>query len=173
MQTDLGKNHALLREVISQHHPDFIDSVDLKRFAEQFPDMFDVPKLIEHTLAHVGGYDFVDEGGRDFNDPWNSDSKTATVIQDGRSLTAVISSVENKIGSLRITVYNPFAGRVDYFYIPKRWVDRAKERCYGKSSYKEKLRIRYNQRGDHYNWFEDFRVDNFETLARTGDDCWQ
>ena len=122
------------------------------------------------TYNHVSlhGYDFVDEDGRDFNDRWNSDSKTTTVIPDGNSRTAVISSIENKIGSLRVTIYNPFKNAVDFMYIPHREVQILKEPNYGKNSYKEKIRARWSERKDYYNSCHDFLVSSFEKLALAG-----
>lgn len=165
----MSKNLVLMRDVVIKYHPEFLASPDLTRFGLDKPTLFNIERLIEETLAAVGGYDFVDENGRDFNDCWNSDSKTATVIKDGKSKTAVISSVENKIGSLRITIFNQFTDRPDFMYIPKSDVDKFKEPTYGKNGgVKEKLRIRWNSAGDHYNVFEQFRVGSFKELANKG-----
>ena len=154
-----------MRDVVVKHHPAFTASPDLQRYGLTNPDIFNIERLIEESLAAVGGYDFVDEPGRDFNDHWNSDSKTTTVIPDGHSRTAVISSIENKIGSLRITIYNPWKDSVDYAYIPRKAVKELSEPNYGKASYKEKIRSRWNQRFDYYNRIEEFRVKTFEELA--------
>lgn len=162
----MSKNLVLMRDVIIKYHPEFSRSADLQRYGLKHPEIFNCERLIEECLAAVGGYDFVDEAGRDFNDDWNSDSKTTTVIPDGHSRTAVISGLENKIGSLRITIYNPFKDAVDFAYIPRRDVARLKERSYGKSFYKEKIRGRWSEKFDHYNSLEDFRVSTFEALAQ-------
>jgi hypothetical protein len=162
----MSKNLVLMRDVICIYHPEFRASKDLRRYGMKHPDIFNVERLIEESLAAVGGYDFVDEAGRDFNDRGNSDSKTTTVIPDGNSKTAVINSVENKIGSLRVTIYNPFKESLDFMYIPRNKVQILKEPCYGKGGVnKEKLRIRWNQAKDYYNSFEDYRVKSFQELA--------
>ncbi len=162
----MNKHFILMRDVVCRHHPKFVKSRDLTNFGLSQPLLFNIERLVEETLAAVGGYNFVDEDYRDFDDRNNSDSKTTTVIPDGNSKTAVISSIENKIGSLRITIYNPFKETTDFMYIPKRHVGVLKEPCYGKNnSLKEKLRIRWNQAHDHYNGFEQFRVGTFQDLA--------
>ena len=165
----MSKNLILMRDVICEYHPEFRKSKDLQAYGIKHADIFNVERLIEESLAAVGGYDFVDEAGRDFNDKWNSDSKTTTVIPDGKSKTAVIGGIENKIGSLRVTIYNPFKERLDFMYIPRHSVQRLKEPCYGKGGVnKEKLRMRWNTANDHYNGFDMFLTKDFKELATIG-----
>lgn len=164
----MSKHQILMRDVVCVYHPEFRASKDLRKYGLAHADIFNIERLIEESLAAVGGYDFVDETGRDFNDQWNSDSKTTTVLQDGRSKTAIIGSVENKIGSLRVTIYNPFKDGVDFAYVPKWGVERLREPSYGKNAYKERIRARWNATSDHYNSLEGFRVKNFEALACAG-----
>ena len=159
---------ALMRDLICCYHPEFVNSRDMRRCGLRRPDLFNVERLVEESLAAVGGYDFVDEAGRDFNDRWNSDSKTTTVIPDGRSKSMIISSIENKIGSLRVTIYNPFKDSVDFMYIPRGDVQFLKEPNYGKNSYKEKIRARWTEAKDFYNSCHDFLVPSFERLALAG-----
>ena len=168
MENIMSKNYVLIRDVIIKYHPSFIKSPDLCNYGLANPDIFNVERLIEEALAHNGGYNFINEAGRDYDDRWNSDCKTTTVIADGNSKTAIISSVENKIGSLRITIYNPFKDAVDFMYIPKKSVALLKEPSYGKNSYKEKIRARWNANTDYYNSCDKFRVDSFKKLATIG-----
>lgn len=161
----VNKHHVFMRDVICKHHPLFVNSRAIKRIAVNHPLLFNIERLVEESMAAVGGYNFVDEEGRDFDDLSNSDCKTTTVINDGRSRTAIISSVENKIGSLRVVIYNPFKDRVDYMYIPKKDVTLLSEQNYGKQSHKMKIRCRWNEWNDHYNKLERFRVESFATLA--------
>ena len=165
----MSKNLVMMRDVICIYHPEFRKSKDLQRYGMKHSAIFNIERLIEESLAVVGGYNFVDETGRDFDCKWNSDSKTATVIPDGKARTAVIGSIENKIGSLRITIYNPFKESLDYMYIPRKQVQLLKECCYGKTgANKEKLRIRWNLANDHYNGFDQFLVKDFKELATAG-----
>ena len=164
----MSKHLVLMRDVVCRYHPEFVKSKDLRRYGLAHAEIFNIERLIEESLAHVGGYDFVDEDGRDFNDPWNSDSKTTTVILDGHSKSLSIGSVENKIGSLRVTIYNPFKDSVDFMYIPRVSVQAIKEPSYGKNAYKERIRTRWNESKDHYNSCNCFRVGSFEELAKMG-----
>jgi len=151
-----------MRDVISIYHPEFRISKDLRAYGIKNPDIFNTERLIEESLAAVGPYEFVDESGYDFTD--YSDSKTTTVAEYDNVMA--IGSVESKIGALRITIYNPHKQALDYMYMPYRDWQRLKECSYGKSEHKERLRVRWNARNDHYNSFENFRVKSFEDLAR-------
>jgi len=115
------------------------------------------------ALAKVGGYEFVDAEGYDFTD--FSDSKTASTNPNTNVVT--ISSIENKIGALRITCYNHVKQALDYFFVPSNKLHTVALACYGKNSHKQRIIARYNEAGDHYNQFEKFRIADFVTLAQT------
>jgi hypothetical protein len=153
-----------MRDIVCVFHPEFAMSKDLREYGMTHPDIFNIERLVEESLAAVGPYDFVNADGYDFTD--FSDSKTTTVIPDGYSKTATINNVENKIGSLRIVIYNPFKDRADFMFIPHKRVQALKEPCYGRNGgTKEKLRVRWNIHHDHYNSFDHFQVKTFEELA--------
>jgi hypothetical protein len=126
------------------------------------PDIFNIERLIEESLAAVGPYKFVDQEGYDFSDL--SDSKTTTVNANTR--VATISNVETKIGALRITAYNPFKESVDYFYVSKRDMKYVKSPCYGVNDHNERIKFTYSSRSDAYGMFEDYRVKSFTELAK-------
>ena len=158
----MNKQFILMRDVITKHHPAFTASADLVRYGMASPEMFNCERLIEESLAHVGGYEFVDQAGYDFTD--YSDSKTTTVAE--YDCVMAIGSVECKVGALRITIYNPHKQALDYMYMPYKAWKQLKECSYGKSEHKERLRVRWNARHDHYNSFEEFRLDSFSDMAR-------
>jgi hypothetical protein len=159
----MNKQAVFMRDVVCEYHPDFKSNSSLKQFALAMPARFNIELLIEETLAHVGGMQFVDESGYDFL-PDYSDSKTVTVNRNSR--VAEISSVETKIGAIRITAYNPFKGSCDYFFVPRASVALVKEPCYArKSVLKERIKFTYSSRGDHYGKFEQYRVASFPALA--------
>lgn len=158
----MSKNLVLMRDVICRYHPEFVQSADLRRYGMKHHDIFNVERLIEESLAAVGPYQFVDEEGYDFTD--FSDSKTTTINATSRA--ACVSSVETKIGALRITAYNPFKDSADYFFVSKRDMKYVKSPCYGVNSHKERVLFTYTPKGDTYNMFEDYRVRSFEDLAR-------
>jgi len=161
----MNKNYIFMRDIVCKYHPKFIDSEDLRRVGLGNPELFNVERCIEESLAHAGNMEFVDEEGYDFL-PDYSDSKTVTVNSTRK--VAEISSVENKIGPLRITVYNPITSCAEFFYLPKKSVSRYKEPCYGKNSHKERIKIYFNKDG-RYGYFQKFKVPSFADLALARD----
>ena len=156
----MSKNHVLMRDVICLYHPEFKSSSDLRTCGMKYPELFNIERLIEESLAAVGPYSFVNQSGYDFSD--FSDSKTVTVNANSRY--AEITGVENKIGALRITAYNPFTQSVDFFYVPKSKMSFVKLPCYGKNSHKERLRFSYCL-DRTYGYMEQLRESNFINLA--------
>jgi hypothetical protein len=157
----MSKNLVLMRDVICIYHPEFRASRDLRAYGMKHPDIFNIERLIEESLAAVGPYELVDRDGYDFTDL--SDSKTTTI--NAKTRTGTINSVETKIGALRITAYNPFKKSVDFFYVGKRDLKHVKSPCYGVNDHKERIRFKYSTKGDAYGMFEDYRVKSFQELA--------
>lgn len=158
----MSKNLVLMRDVIIKHHPRFRKNPSLCQHGLESPDDFNIEHLVELTLAEVGGLRFVNQAGYDFL-PDYSDSKTVSVNENTRK--AEIHSVENKIGALRITAYNPHTHSVDFFFVPHRDLLEIKLPCYGVSAHKERVMFTYSEPG-HYNSFENFRVNSFKELAK-------
>lgn len=165
----MSKNLLLMKDVITKYHPSFVDSKDLTITALTQPHIFDVPRLVEETFAAVGGYNFVDAFGHDFDDPVFSDSKTTTVCANSATRRVfTIGSVEKKIGSLRVVIYNPYVNRLDFMYLPKEDVALLKEKdgTRGSATYsKQKIRGTWSPKHDHYNRMEPYRVKDFVELA--------
>lgn len=167
----MSKHYVLMRDIITKYHPEFTKSADLTQYGLSNPEIFNVERLVEECLAHVGGYNFVDEYGRDFDDPVSSDSKTTSVVVNNverNRYVFIIQNVETKIGALRVTIYNPFKDRVDFMYLPKHAVNYWKERngASGNSmTQKERIRTSWSPFEDHYNKLEEYRVSSFEELA--------
>ena len=151
-----------MRDVICIYHPEFRKSRDLQSYGLKHPDIFNVERLIEESLAAVGNYLLVDREGYDFSD--YSDSKTTTVNLNSR--VGTVGSVETKIGALRITAYNPFKNAADYFFVSRQDLKYVKSPCYGVNDHKERIKFTYSKKSDSYGMFEDYRVDNFKELAR-------
>ena len=158
----MSKSLVLMRDVISIYHPEFRISKDLRAYGIKHPEIFNIERLVEESLAAVGPYEFVDQEGYDFTDL--SDSKTTTINANTR--VGTISSVETKIGALRITAYNPFKESADYFYVSKRDMKYVKSPCYGNNDHKERILFKYSTKSDAYGMFEDYRVKSFEELAQ-------
>lgn len=159
----MSKQRTLLKEIIIPNLPELFASKAARDFALANPHAFNVEHLVELSLARVGEYEFVDGNGYDFDD--NSESKTTTVNEKTLSLT--VMGVENKIGSMRIVAYNPIKESVDYFFLTQQQLRAYASRASGKNtSHKERLQARWNAPRDHYNQFEQFRVNSFEELAK-------
>jgi hypothetical protein len=157
----MSKALVMMRDVICKFHPRFVESEDLRRFGLDYPTLFNIERLIEESLAAAGNMEFVDAAGYDFLPDW-SDSKTVTINANTRQ--AYVCDVENKIGALRISAYNPHKDCVDFFFVPKLRVASIKRPCYGKDKHKERILISYNKK-NHYSVFEEFRVRDFSELA--------
>lgn len=164
-----NKQYVFMRDIITKYHPRFSSCPEYQKFGLEMAEVLNVEKLFEECLAEVGGYNRIDEAGRDFDDIHNSDSKTCTVIgydkYTHKHFRAEIGSVETKIGSLRIAIFNPYNDCIDFAYIPKQYVPSVTSKCYGKNSHKRRIDITWSPDRDHYNKFERFRVSNFADLA--------
>lgn len=156
------KNYVLARDIINVWHPYYKNKPQpLDRASD-----LNVERLVEETMAYVGKYNFVDEDGRDFDDPLDSDSKTVSVRKSGNKVT--ISSVENKIGALRVVVFNHNTDGLDYFFIPLDDIKTLSKFASGKNSYKKIIESQYNLTKKTYARLEDYRASSFEELAING-----
>jgi hypothetical protein len=168
----MSKNFVFMRDIVCKYHPAFKRSADLRHYGIKHNEIFNIERLIEESLAALGGYDFVDAEGYDFNDIHYSDSKTVSVINNGgatQTKVIIIQSVENKIGSLRVTIYNPFKESTDFLYIPKKDVQRLMENAGTTGTankLKQRIRTSWNPERDDYNKLEQYRVGSFKELAR-------
>lgn len=160
----MSKQRTFLRDIIIPTLPELFPTEATKSYALSNPHIYNVEHLVELCLAKLGTYEFVDEEGYDFTDL--SDSKTTTVNE--RTLVMTISSVETKIGSLRICAYNPIKESVDFFFLTHQQLRAYALPCYGNNSHKERLLARWNAGRDCYNQFEQFRVKTFQELAKKG-----
>ena len=174
------KQQIILREIIFNKLPGFKDTSTqeaILKITELYPTCIDVENLVEHALAYKGDYAFVDEAERDFNDIDDSDSKTVSV--NAKTGKAEIIGLEHKIGSIRITIFNPISPEsTSYLYIPRDWLPKMVRECYGSNAGCKRLCITWSQRRpkryrDHrigyFNMYEKFRVDTFEELAQMTD----
>jgi len=148
------------------------------KILENYPKALDVENLIEHSIAKSGKFDFVDEAGRDFNDIDNSDSKTGTVnIKTGK---AEIGNVEGKMGSIRLTIFNPISPEaVSFLYLPEYYAKSMARECYGQNAGKKRYIITWSKKRPkkykdskigYFNQFEKFRLDSFDELSQMTDE---
>jgi hypothetical protein len=161
-ESELAKAIALARDIIIPYYPD----KDVVRVAKKFPTLLNTERFVELCLAKIGGYNYVDEEGRDFDDKYNSDAKTCTVNVNNHR--AAIQGVQTKIGSLRVVCYNMPKDRCDFFYLTKDDVELEKEPCYGKEGAAGKERIQFSaskQYHNSYGKFDRYRIKDFVSLA--------
>lgn len=166
-----SKQSQFLSDIIFPHLHVFKNNTDLQShyltIVKQYPKSIDVENLIEHALAECGGYNFIDDEYRDFDDPDDSDSKTVTINRWSRKFE--VGSIENKIGSIRLTLYNPILSSVAYMYIPRIAVSLLSRACYGKQSHKKRLQGTWSLING-YNMFNPYIVDTFKELATMTDE---
>ena len=156
------KNLLLMQDVIYNYHPNFSVGSDFHKVGLIDPCSFNITRLVEQSLASVGGYTHIDAHGYDFSD--FSDSKTATVAEYDCAMR--INSVQNKIGAIRVTTYNPHNNSLAYFFLPHSVVKKYKEASgTTKNKTGKRLRVTWNKKDNHYNSFEYYRLNTFEELA--------
>ena len=168
----MSKNLVLMRDVISIYHPEFRKSKDLRAYGMKHPDIFNVERLIEESLAAVGPYKFIDGDHADFSD--GTDSKTASIrvnpaVAGGNSHLGEISGVETagggrKAGALRCTVYNPHKDSLKFYFLPKSMWSR--HITIHPSSGVGKVMYSYHKPYDHIVKFHGHECSSFEELAR-------
>lgn len=173
----MSKEYVLLEQVIIPFHPIFSDKryEALAEYALEHPQIFKVTRLVEETLAHVGGYDFVDGSHYDFSD--GTECKTASVSSTVKrktasvcnSFSAEISGVMTasgnfKSGAIRAVVYVPQKqGLRYYFFPPSTWEDMVNVHP---TTGMGRLKATYNLQHDTINLWDPFRVSSFEELAK-------
>jgi hypothetical protein len=134
--------------------------------------MYNIEYLVEQSLAHVGGYEFIDAHHADYPD--GSDCKTASIRENPlkpghRSYGGEISGVETagggrKQGALRCIIYNPHKDNLKFYFLPKSWWER--NITLHPSSGVGKITYTYHEPYDHIVKFHGYECANFEELAR-------
>lgn len=179
-ENTVEKHSIMFKEIILPYHSMFKgyskeDQEKVLKGIRIYGCIYNAEGLVEQCMAIVGGYEHVRGGyGFDFSD--NSDAKTVTLSELKKriltgtkrekiytSIHGYISNVGSKIGPLRVVVFNSAFNCLDYFYIPKSDVKGLTIDSSRKKS--DKISIYYSRKDESYN-LEDFRVANFEEVAR-------
>lgn len=181
MVTTTTKTSALLKEIIFQYHPDVKDNQEVQNFLSEHQDWVNVERMVEETMAAVGGYNFVDGDGYDFDDGdalgcANSECKTASVWPNPVKGSCVSHVLEisnvckagpqggTKFGTLRVVLYNPISETVRYYFIPKHyWEEMVTIHPTTKIG---KIKANWNSKSDTCNKLDKFQVKNFKALAQ-------
>lgn len=161
------KHHALLRDVLIPYHPMFANNSANAKLSLQDPELFNVEHGVEVAMAAAsdGLYTFIDGHGYDNSDM--SDTKTVSV--NNYTCKAELTNVENKIGALRIVIYNPIMDATHFMYIPASHVRALELACYGKNSHKTRMIMQFRQYSSGwytYNKYDRYLVPCFKTLAK-------
>jgi len=117
------KNEIMLQEIVFRYHPRFKKSKTLRKLGLENPNIFNVERLIEESIAFIGKLVYVDADGYDVL-PDHSDSKTVTltVLKNKVSCRGTIGSVGAKVGALRVVAFNAMHNCLDFFYIPHEYI---------------------------------------------------
>ena len=165
----ITKDELFTKEIFMKYHPAFKNSYVLKT-AIEYPTILKTDRLMEETLAAIGGYNFVDLDYQDFDDVCKSDSKTVSVKVSGQF---TIKNLESKIGALRVSIYNPrkvSGPTVDFMFIPYEAVQDLKVQWGVAEKYCTKHVINgyWSNNTETYGKLQEFKVDTFEELAVAG-----
>jgi hypothetical protein len=168
------KASVILREIVFKHHPDFNRRSAARRLAERSPGIFRVERLVEETMALVGGYKFIDGHHEDCNDGTEIKTASVYIFENQKSKTSFLGEVSNvrspggidKTGALRVVIYNPAnkqGEELRYYFLPKyMWED---DITVHPTSNVGKIRFNYHLITDKIKKFEDGRCETFEQLA--------
>ena len=164
----MSKESVMMRDVICQFHPDFVNNPGLQSYALSHPQVFNVETLVEEALAAVGPYDHTDTALADFSD--GSDSKTSTIgyitPKNGRGyIKNVVSSAGSyKEGALRCVIYNSYTESLLYYFLPKNvWMDMV---TFDTGNNKGSIGFSWNQCTNRIAKFEANRCKTFDELAK-------
>lgn len=158
-----AKNKIMLNEIVVKYFPKYKDS-----------DPFDlnIERLIEKCIAKESGLTWIGDEGLpyDFKED-RSDAKTGccrvNVSPEGYEKCAgEISSVETKVGDLRVVIYNEARRTCHFFLIPHKMIKSLAVWGYGKNSQKMRIMFSYSMRNDTYsNGLEVFRKSSFKEIC--------
>ena len=121
-----SKAKRILTDLVFVHNREFADNNSLDYVLNHL-EYYNIPRLVEETMAVTGGYKFVDEQHFDFSD--GTECKTSSVNPIGRldsptTHSVVISNTVSrsgvpKSGDLRVVIYNAVTDSLEYFFIPQ------------------------------------------------------
>ena len=161
----MNKQQRILIDIAHEHLPEYQDPKFLPQFQSRWRH-YNVEHIVEDAMAHVGGYEYVNEKHYDNTD--YSETKTGTLRTHDSiaTITNIVSDRGNKakVGDIRAVIYNEYTEQLEYFFMPKAKWELLRE--HGNSN-KRILRAKYNPATGKIAKWEQFRVKDFETLAKT------
>jgi hypothetical protein len=176
MTSNKSKSNLILEEVILKHNDKCKTNDSLQTFLRENIDIIKIERLVEYTMAEVGGYDFIDSSHCDFSD--GTECKTASVRQNPvkntpacKSHTIEISNVSSaggnlKSGALRVVLYNPILYKLKYYFIPNEDILNLGYNCHPTTGI-GRLYATWNSSLDECRKLDKYEVETFEALAKT------
>jgi len=168
-----SKEHIILNEIVFKHHPDFVNNDQIQSIMLNYIDIVRVERLVEHTMAHVGGYKFIDGDHCDFDD--GSECKTASVrpspsTPNSSSYALEISNVISsggcaKTGPIRVVLYNPHVYELRYYYLPANEIHKIGVNIHPTTK-TGRLFATWNSAKDICNKLDRYKCDSFVELAQ-------
>jgi hypothetical protein len=119
--------------------------------------LIQVSTAFEHALANVGGFEVVSIDGCDGSDGSDAKLSSTRFRARGTAYSACVSGTKNKIGKLRVQVYERMTDKFYYFVIPNE--------AYCNITYVE---IPFNVNGTpkkNSKWWA-YEVNTFESLSK-------
>jgi hypothetical protein len=158
-----AKNKIMLNEIVAKYFPKYKDS-----------DPFDlnIERMIEKCIAKESGLTWIGDDGLpyDFKED-RSDAKTGccriNLSKKGyESCSGEIAGVENKVGDLRVVIYNEARRTCDFFLIPHKMIKSFAAWGYGQNEKKMRINFSYSMRNDTYSkGLEVFRKSSFKEIC--------
>ena len=169
-----SKSNLIFTDVIFKYNTVFKNNADLQQLAITYPEIFNIERLVEITMADVGGYNYIDGDHCDFDD--GSECKTASVRPSPRGgssinsyqleISNVVSTGGNaKSGAIRVVLYNPHIYKLKYYFLPENAIHKIGINIHPTTK-SGRLFATWNRLTDKCNKLDKFEVDSFETLAK-------
>ena len=115
MSNDLAKKIRIMTDLIMPHNKWYRDNAI---YVLKNIDDFNIPKLVEKTIAKLGNHKVVDGHGFDLSD--GSEIKTTSIVKNRLEISSVVSTTGAlKKGALRVVVYNSATDSIEYYFLPK------------------------------------------------------
>ncbi len=131
--TGSPSEEAFMMDVVLVNHPDYKNLPrGTKRWVtkEARKGSFQMSNLLEQTISlrseEIRSVPLANTNadGMDFDD--YSDLKSCTLrlgsngVRQGDAITGNISGLDNKVGDIRVILWNDYNGEVEYYHIPKK-----------------------------------------------------
>ena len=160
----MNKQQRILIDIAHKYLPEYQDPKFLPQFECRWRH-YNVEHIVEDAMAHVGGYEYINEDHYDNSDYSETKTGTLRTHDSTATITNIVSDKGNKakVGDIRAVIFNEYTGQLEYFFLPKAEWEALRE--YGDAN-KRILRARYNANTGKIIRWERFRVPNFETLAK-------